>query len=929
MNFHSSSHLHTHNTQNPDSHSHTHSHSHTSNDEHVEQPRSHLQQHPELRPLPDPQASSSAQRRRLQTLSAHDAPSGLSHSASLPVSPPSPARSEPELHGQDTAIYDPPVVARSYGRPVIVEGPYRRVPDVPPLPTYQPHQPRQPPPAWGDMQNPPMATDFRDELARVDGVITPGVDNTPFIQYAIEALNRNRDRDTGYSIDQSASGSSASEVILAPGHGPQYYPRSPTQRQSQHLQHPQRTSAPESTPLLSRPSATHPNDEADGPEATLPLPPVIPGPRESAHSLAETLKKGSRATQAHEWRPVETDELLTGSADVPPLTFRPWPLRAPALFALMALCLVVVGLLILSALYSHLHEGLMEWATIHGGRYFLFRFFPQLIAVFILLYAQHVMATMLRLLPFARLASSSQEKREGALFQEMYPTFLWPRLVGPWNVQVPILVTWLMNFTLPLQSSLFTVILVDQKWTWATVQGIAWTLVALYLALFASTVIIWRYWATVESTGVVWDPQSLADIAALVSETNTASDYRGTQLARSRDGIRFALRRRAADRLGYWTWKDGRHGLWHTLGSPMDDPHTLLLNPDPAGGQRMQRHDEKQQNHPLANQQFFRDHDNDHDNDHHGDDDLENPHSARSHQTYLPFALRTSPLLFTTIAGTILVTALFVVTYLPATRLAAGFPPSLRAAPQSGAFSPADFLFAFLPSLLGTILHLALRTVDLHLRILQPWAAMSSSTPQGGTNPNGAPAEASLLATYPTHTPFGDTPLSALHNHHWRLACVSLLSSLSALIPVLAGGSFMALTQTSTGEVRMFANMPAFGVLLGLLVLYVAAFAAVLPSRAAWRMPHSVTCLADVLGYLVNRELREEAALKRCVSRREMRGKMGVGRGLPGGMQSRWVFGFGEGGGSEDTEGELGVRRVGRFTERGAVRKSQIRRAFM
>ncbi|KAH6854965.1 hypothetical protein B0I37DRAFT_43768 [Chaetomium sp. MPI-CAGE-AT-0009] len=816
------------------------------------------------------------------------------HPQPHPQHPPAPSQSD--LHGQ-SRVFSPPTVARSYGRPVVVEGPYRRVPSQPPLPAYQP-----------PMMDPPMATDFRDELARVEGVITPGIDNTPFIQYAIEALYRDRDRDTGYSVDPSGSGSSSSGLLLAPGHRPESYQPRPADQQP-----------PRPASLPSRPAAAHPHADdtrTEAPSHQLPLPFIL-APRESAHSLAESLlKKGPRPAQPHEWRPVEKDELLASTADVPPLTFRPWPLRAPAVFVFMALCVLMIGALILSAIYSHLHQGLLEWATIHGGRYFLFRVLPQLIAACMLLYAQFLITTIFRMLPFVKLASAAQEEREGALFQEMYPSFLWPRLVGPWNVWVPILVTWLMSFTIPLQSSLFTAILVDQSWKWATVQGVAWTLVALYLALLASTIIVWRYWATLENTGLIWDPRSLADIASLVSETNTADDYIGTQLARGRDGIRFALRHRAADRLCYWTWKDGRHGVWHTLGSAMDEANSLLPT-DRTGGQRMQRHDEKQP---------YRDGDADNMD---ADADLEaSPTSnTNAHRKYLPFALRTSPLLLATLSAAAILIAVLILTFHPATRLTAGFPPALRATPQAGAFSPADFLFAFVPALLGTFLFLALQPLDLHLRILQPWAALT-------THPNGSPAEPSLLADYAACAP-GQATLHALRNGHWRVAAVSLTATLSILIPVLAGGSFMALT-TRGGDVRMFANMPAFGVMLGLLLLYVAALAALLPARGGLRMPHGVTCLGEVLGYLVGAEIREEPAFKRCVSRREMAGRLGVGRGLPAAMQTRWVFGFGEGvgggvGGGVPggvVDGELGVRRVRRFTEKRKVRKSQIRRPF-
>ncbi|KAG7291800.1 hypothetical protein NEMBOFW57_001821 [Staphylotrichum longicolle] len=803
---------------------------------------------------------------------------------------------EPDVDGHN-GVFGPPTIARSYGPPVIIEGPYRRVPDYPPLPPYQQ-------PDWHASMNPAMAPDFRDELARLDGVITPGVDNTPFIQYAVEALTR--DRDTGYSTAAaSGTGSFSSGLILPQSQQPQPY--SQQHRPAQQQPPPVRAPLPAHPPVSRPAEATRPDTQPQH----LPRP-FIPGPRESAQSLAETLlKKGPRPPQPHEWRPIERDELVASGRELPPLTFRPWPLRAPALFALMTVCILMIAALGLSAVYSHTHQGLIEWVSLYGGRYYLFRILPQLLAAFILLYAQFVITTMFRMLPFVRLASEKPEDRDGALFQELYPSFLWPRLVGPWNVWVPVLVTWLISFTIPLQSSLFTVILVDQTWTWATVQGVAWTLVALYLALLASTVIVWRYWASLDTTGLIWDPRSLADIAALVSETNTAEDYRGTQLARSRDGIRFALRRRAADRLCYWTWRDGRHGFWHTLGSPMEEAHLTPI-PDLAAGHRMQRdtnnHNEKHALFPTAAAAQA-------DDDH---PDLEASHPApHARHRYLP-----SPCAPTRSSGPPSPppssSAIFIASFPP--------PPASPRASPPGAFSPADFFFAFLPSLLGTVVFLAFQPLDTPCASSNPGPPCplhQTTEPEPEPEPAAAaPAARGLLADYAACAP-GQCTLRALRNGHWRVAAVSLLAALFALIPVLAGGSFMALT-TSGGEVRMFANTPAYGVLLGLLVLYVLALAALFPGRRALRMPHAVTCLAEIVGYLVSAEMREEAAFKRCVSRREMVERMGEGD-----MQTWWEFGFDErrgGGAGGGGDGELGVRRLRRFTEKRRVRKSQIRR---
>ncbi|KAK4168657.1 protein piccolo [Cladorrhinum sp. PSN259] len=802
--------------------------------------------------------------------------------------------------GIEERVYDPPAVSRAYGRPVIVEGPYRQQ-------SGDSTSPQSPPPGqpaeWEASFNASMLTDFREDLARLDGVVTPGVDNTPFIQYAIEALSR--DRDTGYSANHSSSGESA--------------PQASRQQQPQRAQQGQPQPHPNYGPSQPPPMPIPPG----GAPTTSHLPPgnvqtprpflghLKPNPGASADSLAESLIKG---TKPQEWRSVDRQELLTrphglNMSGVPPLTYKPWALRPLSLISFMAVCMLMIAALSFCAVWSNQKEGLVGWATIYGGRYFIFRILPQLIGAAVLLYAQFIITTIFRTLPFVRLASERLADRDGAIFQELYPSFLWPKLVGPWNVWVPILVTWLMNFTIPLLSSLFTVILADETWTWATCEGVAWALVGLYVLLLISTTITWRYWAMLEQTGLIWDPRSLADIIAIVSETNTAADYKGTQQARGIEGIKFALRRRGGDKLGYWAWKDGRPGFWHTLGASTDE--TLIPFPDLTTGHRMSRQDEKKGfsvDRPTGYSPAP---------DH--DPELASPVSLRVRYRYLPWGLQTSQLLYFTITAFILLAALFVVSFLPSTRIFDGFRPGLMADPQPGAFSAANLLYSFVPAVVGMALFLSFQSLDLHLRILQPWAALS--------DPRGARAEHSILADYAACAPF-EVTLRALKNKHWRVAVVSLASTLFIVIPILAGGVFMALT-TARLEVRMFPNVAIYGCLLAMLVVYFLALLSFFPARQAMRLPHGVIRLAEIIGFLVNDELRDELAFKRCMNRDEMLEKLGLGRGEPE-LEPKWVFGVaepmsGNHGSMVTAGGELGIRRLRRFTEKRKIRKSQIR----
>jgi hypothetical protein len=552
----------------------------------------------------------------------------------------------------------------------------------------------------------------------------------------------------------------------------------------------------------------------------------------------------------------------------------------------------MITLLIFSAVYSLVHTGLTPFSgTIYGGQYFVFRIFPQLVAGIVLIYAQSILSAMFRTMPFARLASDSFSDRDGAVFENLYlKSFLFPQLIGGWGVKFPILVTWLTAFTLPLQSSLFTVVYVDDAWKWATVQGVAWTLVVLYILLFASAVIGLFFWAGVDITGLLWDPRSLADIIVMISDSNIALDYMGTQLAGTRDRLRFALRRRRSDMLGYWTWKDGRPGLWYTLGNSLDRDEALPAAEDPA-----------EQNIKIERDGGIS----------YGAADPDAAeHQAQARYRYLPWCLRSNQLLYFIITAFVLLVALLVVSFLPSTQITGGFLPWLSAAPGPGAFSAADFLYSFLPSLLGLIMFLLFQALELSLRILQPWAALASV--------NGASAEETILADYAACVPIQST-IHALRNRHWRLAAMSFLSMLFLLLPVLGGGVFMALTQPD-GEVRMFPNMPAYAIILALLLLYFIALVAMLPGRHAFRLPHAVTCLAEMISFLANDELLGDRAFKNCRSKPELLARLGVGRG-PRESRPRWMLALG----NSSTDRVLGVRRVRRFTER-RIRKSQIRR---
>lgn len=579
----------------------------------------------------------------------------------------------------------------------------------------------------------------------------------------------------------------------------------------------------------------------------------------------------------------------------PRLIFKPKILRPLSLVTLLTLSLLMIAALIFSSIYSSQHTGLWAYTgTIYSGQYFAFRVLPAILGAVILLYAQCVVTTMIRMRPFARLAAPKKTDRLDAIFDELYPkSFLRPHLAGPWHVWVPNLITWVMNMTLPLQSCLYTVIYVDGSWRWATVQGVAWTLVALYILLVGAIIIELTFWLK-DKTGVMWDPRSIADIIALISNSNTMVEYRGTEGLGSKNDLRKVLRNRRVDRLAYWHWADhDKHDdLWYGLG--YEDEWG-------APGYQTETHDEKlksqfqykmtQAERREKERILLWD-----------DIEVTPAYINQVRYRYLPRCLSNLTLICSIAFGFCLLLALFIVSFLPSTRITNGFLPRLSAAPVQGAFSAADFLYSFLPAFLGLLLFMAFQDLDLQMRILQPWAELQEPPP-GGAQP-----EASILADYAACYPLQST-WHALRNRHWRVAAISFLSAAFVFIPILAGGMFIALTPKDN-IVRVFPLLPLFAVTLALLVVYWGALIALVPGRKAFRLPHAVHCPAEVISFVSNEDLLGDEAFQGMIrNKTSLVGKMGVDRRDLD--KPRWVL-FTGGAGARDER--FGVRRVRKFT---------------
>ncbi|KAF7540102.1 hypothetical protein G7Z17_g12279 [Cylindrodendrum hubeiense] len=737
-------------------------------------------------------------------------------------------------------------------------------------------------------ENAARMASIKDELAVAAGKVTPGVDDTPYIQYALEALTRNRGGPAPVHFPSRSDDYDSDEDYT---HEDYTQPRRLPDDQS-------------SFPALTPPEPAYVDDRlpveqverAERLERDEPAPRFVSAERQidpdSSHETVvhhehpTHLASPSASAQTDLVRddvPPSRKQRRSRSTPIdrahPPLDYKPPVLRPFSMLTLMALCALMIAALIFSGIYSDSDSGLTPYpGSIYNGQYFLFRLLPQILSALILLYAQAIVAASLRILPFTSMADSEPHVRYLALFRNIYPkTFLLPALNGPWQFQLFSVATWLANFTIPLQSTTFTCVFEDGKWIWAAVQGVVWTLVAIYIVLLVATVALMVFWFK-RWTGLLWDVRSIGHLVPLLNQSNTTKSYENVDVVQRGTLFKAQLRDRHLDRLGYWQNEGQRvGGMWYGIGSASDEDQGRQASYDVVVKKASYNIS------PASSR-----------------DDLEAETQYVRHR-YLPIALRDFTIIGSVIFMLLVVVAILVVSFLPQTRLDHGYRPLLTARPAKGAFSAANFLYGFLPSFLGMVMFLLFQSLDQSLRVLQPWAELCK--------PSGSIAQKSILADYAACLPF-QSIWKAAKNGHWRVAIMSLMAVLFVFIPVLAGGLFMALTNVG-GQVKMFPNMPVFGVLLAFLILYLGCLCLMLPGRRCLRLPHPVTCLAEVITLCAADDTTQDAAFRGIRSLQDLETRLGLDR-ADSREQSMWFFGVSSG----RDERRLSVRPLQRFTEK-------------
>ena len=557
-------------------------------------------------------------------------------------------------------------------------------------------------------------TIVRRPVSEVISPPTPGVDDTPYIQFAIDQLTR--DEEVAGSQQPGSSASYPVERII-PDEGLGYYgakqQRPPLRPQDRRTESPRKF------------CSSHPQ-------------------------LTRALSKGTTATE----NILRSAEFATETFRHPKLNFVPKPLRFVSLGALIFCCILMIAGLLFCAIYPYSHLGLWQYDGTGTRRYFVFEYLPTLLASFIIIWLLIIQCAIHRVAPFIVLSSGRNFENSGVLHDmALFPvTYMIPNL-SFFRHREPLLgfcsiIFWLELFTLPLQSCLFQTRYYDPEniWRWTAVQPIAWTLFALYLLLLVALLLLLLRFGP-RQTGLKWDPVTLADILSLFHRSNFLSDFERSEMHTS--SIRPSTAKHL--RLGYWSTSKRASEAFYGIGEENAPVPRFSLE---QGKIAPNTDYDVEAQEPKKSSTF---------------DTLKDVHDPALRYRWTPWFLRDGMVVAWIVIAIVLMIALIVVSFVDHA-VQRGFLPLLPAPTTTEGFSPADFLYSFISALIGMLLFLLWQPIDLYFRALQPFASLAHR--------DGASAEQSLLLDYTACLPVEVTIKALINRHYKvaYISFISLLS---------------------------------------------------------------------------------------------------------------------------------------------------------
>lgn len=717
---------------------------------------------------------------------------------------------------------------------------------------------------------------------------SPGHDDTPYIRFAIDQLTRDEEvrgsrrypavgAATAAQADRSTESSEERRRDVVPAYA----------EKDEH-----------SEPAVVSKGHTQPT--------IVPVPPQLPAP------TAQPFPPRISSRDSFQEQPTPRRAVFVPvDHQVPALKFLPAILRPLWLGIFFFLCLLVLVGLLVSGIYSATNLGLYAYTVFGGGRYFVFQYFPTICGMFMLLWLLQIQVAVQRIAPFIAMASMSSKARSQGPLMDAQPTnFLYPKFfyfkAGQPILGICMFVFWLQIYTVPLFACLYNVYFYGEPsaggWRWATVQGIVWTLFALYF-LLTIAILVLLLWINRQRTGLKWDPRSLADILTLLDRSNIMREYSNSETFGKAKLFKSRLSGRS-DRLGYWTASDRPNETFYGIGEEGAATRRYSIE----NGRIREKDAFDRSSFPPDTPTTAIGGDE-------GPVDLETGTGfERGRYRYLPWYLRPTIALLWTIAAIALYLAFLVASFVN-NAVIRGFAPLTRIAPTSAGFSATNFLYSFIPAVIAQVIFLAWLSVDFAHRRFQPYVNMSTTRGH-----DGAPASRSVLLDYPARLPISVT-FEALINRDLKVAWLTTVTLITATLPILAGGCFWAQYYIADDEVRVSVHPAGYYALCAFLALFVLTLPLVCIGLHKRRLPHACTTLAEQISWLYQSNVlgvgsgdRRSTSRGALGSRAELVARLVSAttereRGVLSGGEGRFVFGKFVG---RDGKSHLGVERAGR-----------------
>lgn len=665
---------------------------------------------------------------------------------------------------------------------------------------------------------------------------TPGVDDTPYVRFAIDQLtvdeevrgSRTYPGNTIYEYDQNIApnsraqgpqqwrpsyGTAAAGIGAAAAAGGAAYAVSrPTQNQpmpSEQWPDPSRR-YDESSRDYRRISNDPPRDyrrvSSGGQDVPVPV------------RDYQRFSNGGRDTPVPVHEPALFIPVSNEGRHHTPLDFMPALLQPLALGLFILLIVILLALLLLASIWSLTHKGIVKYGSLGDGKYFVFEYLPTMLAMLLFIWLVQVQVAVYRIAPFIALSSESSRAREQGARLPMCPkTFFLPYL-GHFKAKQAVIgifmfIGWLQIWTIPLIATAFNVYYfgspANGQWRWISTTSIVWVVIFLYVLLLIATIVL-LIWLRKQQTGLRWDPRSIADVVVLLERSNALSMTEEEELQYE------------VPRLGYWRTSRTENNIFQSYGVPnkyarqydvesgrirekssvpVEPSTSRFSDPDMDLG-REQRHSREKM---IPKHVRSEDHD-----------------PSLTGGRAIPWFLKTVTALLWIIIAVVLLIAFLVVSYLQATGVSYGFKPAVGAAVGTFGYSTTNFLYSFIPAIISMICFLGLLDIDYAFRRLQAYSTLM--------NEDGEVAEKSILLSYVADMPVL-VSLTALANGHIRVALLSFSSLMAVTLPIIGGGVFWAQFYIGIQNVRISADMTAYYALSFFVVVYALTYLLVFPSK--------------------------------------------------------------------------------------------------